>query len=90
VGKRDKNVSSERERGGERERERRREREREDQSDFTTLADGAILLHGAFYVSGKLWSFLLPLLLLSNYVSLLFVLNVLSFHMQLGSLFRKL
>lgn len=34
-----------------------RERESGDQSGFTTLADGAILLHDAFYVLGKLRSF---------------------------------
>lgn len=45
------------------ERERGREKEKRDQSGFTTLADGAILLHGAFYVSEKLLSFLLLLLL---------------------------
>ena len=36
-------------------------RESLDQSGFTTLADGTILLHSTFYVSGKLLSFLLPL-----------------------------
>lgn len=70
--------------------------ENRDQSDFTTPTDGAILLHGASRVSGKL---LLELCAPCappapfNYVSFLFllvrfVLNVLSFHMRIACAVR--